>query len=369
MASMESYRVSTLAQVISMKKNTAIVIILILSLFCSGCRLGYIFHAATNQFRLIRDSVEVEDALNNDLLESDHRNRIRLVASVKDFGERELGLKKTENYQTVYLKSDQPPLYTVSACPKDRLERVLWWFPIVGNMPYLGFFNTEEAKKEKARLVKKDLDVSIGVAEAYSTLGWFKDPLTLNLLNRSTAELTETILHEMTHTTIYLKGQGEFNEGLANLVGKVGAVYFLETTLGRSHPFTVEAENVLADERLFSSFISSLFDRLEELYGSDMTYEEKLEEREKIFTMSLKEYKRIEEGFKSDRFKGFGEYGLNNAYIMAIGLYHRHFNLFETVLKENNNSIQDMLIYYKKMADKDGDMMEQLKALYQAAAP
>ena len=73
--------------------------------------------------------------------------------------------------------------------------------------------------------------------------------------------------------------------------------------------------------------------------------------------------------FKSERFKGFGEYGLNNAYIMAIGLYHRNFHLFETVLKQNNNSIRDMLIYYNKMADKDEDMMKRLKALYQAAAP
>jgi predicted aminopeptidase len=225
-------------------------------------------------------------------------------------------------------------------------------------MPYLGFFNIEEANREKERLVKKDLDVSIGVAEAYSTLGWFKDPITLNLLKRSTAELTETILHEMTHTTLYLKGQGEFNEGLANLVGKVGAVYYLEKSYGHSHPFTIEAKNVLADERIFASFISSLFDRLEELYYSDMTYEEKLNKREEIFAMHLEEYETIKVDLMSNRFKGFGEYGLNNAYIMAIGLYHRHFDLFETLLQENNNSIRDMLAYCKNMADEGKDMME-----------
>jgi predicted aminopeptidase len=356
MAPLESYRISALVQKIS-------IITLTLALSCSGCQFRYILYAASHQYRLIRDSVKVEDALQGDLIESGHKTRLRLVATIKDFGEKELGLKKTLNYQTVYLKSDQPTIYILSASPKDSLIMSSWWFPIVGDMPYLGFFDLEGARKEKDRLVKKGLDVNIGVAEAYSTLGWFKDPVTLNLLERSTVELTETILHEMTHNTMYIKGQGEFNEGLANLVGKVGALSFMRKTYGDTHPFTIEAENNLVDERLFSSFLASLLEKLDLLYKSDITYQEKLVEREKIFKKSLKEFADIQVNFKTDRFKGFGESGLNNAYLMSIGLYNRHFKLFEEAMMEDGNSVENMLNHLQKMADEGSDMLEGMKGL------
>lgn len=354
MAYLESYRISALVQKIY-------VIILILALSSSGCQFRYILHAASNQYRLIRDSVKVEDALKCDLIESDQKARLMLVAAIKEFGENELGLKKTQNYQKVYLNSDQPVIYIISACPKDRLAIVSWWFPIIGNMPYLGFFDLEKAKKEKYRLARKGLDVNMGTAEAYSTLGWFKDPVTVNLLEKSTVELAEIILHEMTHTTLYLKGQSEFNENLANLLGKVGAISFMRKTYGDTHPFTIEAENNLSDQRLFCSYLTSLLEMLESLYNSDISYEEKLAKREMIFKRSLNEFADIQAGFKTGRYKGFGESGLNNAYLMSIGLYNRDFILFEKALIDHENSIKNMLDHLKEIADKRKDMLEWVK--------
>jgi len=356
MAPLESYRFSALARKIS-------VIALIMILPLSGCRFTYILHAASNQFRLMHNSINVDDALKGDSLEADHKRRLEMVAGIKDFGEKELCLKKTQSYQTVYIESAQPLVYTISASPKDSLSRISWWFPIVGDMPYLGFFDLKKAEKEKEKLISKGLDVSIGVAVAYSTLGWFKDPLTLNLLEESTVELTETILHEMTHSTLYIKGQAEFNEGLANLVGKAGALSFMKMSFGDTHPFTIEAENSIADERMFSSFLDSLLEKLEQLYTSDITYDEKLAQREKIFTSSLDEFDNIRKNFKTDRFNSFGRYGLNNAYLMSIALYHRHFRQFESVLNQNNNSICDMLSYFGKRANEDTEMLRMIKAL------
>lgn len=187
----------------------------------------------------------MEEGLKDDTFSSEQRKRLLLVAQVKAFGEKYLGLKKTQNYQKVCLKSRQNPIYIISASPKDRLVRTTWWFPVVGRMPYLGFFDLESAKEKKERPIKKDLGVTLAVADAYSTLGWFKDFVTLNLLEGSTVRLVETILHEMTHTTLYVKGQGEFNEGLANLVGKFGAVLFFQKVYGPFHPFTLETQKSL----------------------------------------------------------------------------------------------------------------------------
>src|SRR4030042_367841 len=178
MAYLESHRISVLVQKIY-------VIILILALSCSGCQFRYILHAASNQYRLIRDSVKVEDALKGDLIESDQKARLRLVAAIKEFGEKELGLKKTQNYQNIYLNSDQPTIYIISACPKHRLDIVTWWFPIIGDMPYLGFFDLEKAKKEKDRLAREGLGVNMGKAGGNRPIGWFKGPVTVNFLEKS----------------------------------------------------------------------------------------------------------------------------------------------------------------------------------------
>ena len=329
--------------------------ILFLILFCAGCDLAYLFHAATGQFRLLNDSIPIEEALNNSSLTPAQEARLRLVARIKDFGERKLGLTKTENYETVYLVSPLRPIYTVSAAPKDHLTQRTWWFPIVGDMPYLGFFDLESAKEERDRLIKERLDVSLSVANAYSTLGWFKDPVTLNLIEGSTPDLVDTILHEMTHTTLYLKGQGAFNEGLAVLVGKVGAFLFFEEVFGPSHPFTEEAKGSIEDERLFSRFLASLMRELEQLYNSPINYQEKLTRREEVFAGSLEEFEHIRERFKTDRFIHFGKRPLNNAYILSVGLYHRNFDLFEAVLEKKGGSIREMLLFFKDLSKEKGD--------------
>ena len=333
-------------------------VLLVLVPLCAGCELTYLFHVAAGQFRLVSGSIPLETALEGNSLAPPQKEHLLLVPLIKDFGEKELGLRKTQNYQTVYLKSSQRPIYTVSASPKDRLTRKTWWFPVVGDMPYLGFFDRENAKAEKEELLKRGLDVTVGMADAYSTLGWFQDPVTLNLIDGSTVNLVETILHEMTHTTLYVKGQGEFNEGLAVLVGKVGAVRFLEKNYGFSNHLTIEAKKALEDEAVFSGFLATLFERLELLYNSPIGYQEKLIEREKIFSEALVAFGRVAQTLKTRRFIHFGRGGLNNAYLMSVGLYHRHFHLFETVLQKQGGSVKGMLAFFQGLSKQEGDILE-----------
>jgi predicted aminopeptidase len=327
----------------------------------TACRLSYVLHAAAGQVRLLNNSIPVEEALKKDSLGPRHKERLHLVAQVKAFGENELGLKETENYQTVYLKSHQPPIYVVAASPKDQLIRKTWWFPVAGRMPSLGFFDKERANAEKEKLLKKDLDVIMGVADAYSTLGWFQDPVTLNLLEGSTVDLVETILHEMTHTTLYLKDEADFNEGLAVLVGKVGTIQFLEKTFGSSDPLTMEAKRNLEDERLFCSFLASLLQQLEQLYASSVSYEEKLTQREEVFERSLMRFGGIKNQLQTDRFTHFGSAKMNNAYLLSIGLYHRHFHLFESILKENGSSIKETISFLRQFTMEEGDIFKRLQ--------
>jgi predicted aminopeptidase len=337
---------------------TGIILILTFVLLGAGCRMGYLFHAASGQYELLNESVPVEEGLKDDTLSEENKIRLRLVGQIKDFGEKELGLKETENYETVYLKSQRNPIYTVTASPKDQLSLKTWWFPIVGKMPYLGFFDLEKAKAERTKLEKKDLDVNLGAAGAFSTLGWFKDPITLSLIEGSTYYLVETILHELTHTTLYVSGQGDFNEGFANLMGLMGAKQFLEAHYGSTHPLTIEAQNHIEDERLFSSFIATLMEGLESIYNSSISYEKKLSDREKIFSLALASFEDLKGKLKTDRFIYFGRSGLNNAYLMSISLYHRYFHLFEAVYKKKGQSVQETLKYFQELAEEKEDIIK-----------
>jgi len=346
------------------RSNLAGLILILTFLFVgSGCRMGYLFHAASGEYELLSGAIPVEEGLNDDTLTDEQKARLRLVEPIKKFGEKELGLKETENYEKVYIKSRRNPIYTISASPKDRLSRKTWWFPIVGDMPYLGFFDLEKAEAEKAKLEKKDLDVTLGVAGAFSTLGWFKDPLTLSLIEGSTLALVETILHELTHTTIYVKDQGAFNEGIANLIGLVGARQFLEAHYGPFHPLSLEAQDIIEDERLFSSFIASLMEELKALYNSPISYQEKLIRREQIFERALESFERLKDRLKTNRFTFFGDSGLNNAYLLAISLYHEHFLLFDAVYKRNGDSVKETLKYFQALSEEKGDLIEKVKEI------
>ena len=259
------------------------VLLLCLLLLGSGCRLSYLVHVAEGQMELLNGAVPINKALDTEPFTPEQRNKLLLVSQIKAFGEKDLGLEKTSNYETVYPHSDRNPIFMVSASKKDAFSLKTWWFPIVGDLPYLGFFDLKEAREERARLVYENMDVYLGRAEAYSTLGWFKDPVTMNLIDGTTPRLVNTLLHEMTHATLYVNGQGAFNEGLAVLVGKVGAIQFFEKNFGAEHPFTIEARDALADERLFSGFLNGFMVEVEGVYNLQVGYEEKMRIRAKIF--------------------------------------------------------------------------------------
>ena len=327
----------------------------------TGCQISYLFHAAAGQFRFLYHAVPVEEVLQQGSLPAEQKRRLALVSRIKEFGENELGLKESDNYETINLK-DQSPVYTVSASPKDKLALVTWWFPVVGDLPYLGFFDLEAARKQRDSLMAKDLDTFVGRAEAYSTLGWFKDPLSLHLIQGSDLNLVETILHEMTHTTLYVKGQGEFNEGLAQLVGKRGALLFCEKAFGPSHPVTQEARDSITDEVLFSSYLVSLLSELDTLYKvAQQPYSLKLSKREEVFARHLEKFKAVKEQMRTGRFANFGQGGLNNAYLMSVGLYHRHYSLFETVLAQKGNSIKDLLLFFRDLSEDKGNLVDRTR--------
>ncbi len=326
-----------------------------------ACNGAYLFHAAIGQYHRIVDAVPIEDALKDPSLGDQELAHLNMIGPLKQFAVETLGLTPTESYTTVYLKPQTSVIYTISASPKDRLSRVTWWFPVVGRVPYLGFFDLTRARAKGKSLTEQGMDVFISQAAAYSTLGWFEDPLTLNMLEASTVDFVETVLHEMTHSTLYLRSQPQFNETLASVVAKHGTILFLEAKFGEYHPWTIEAKHELEDERTFSSFLSTVLEKLEALYGESIPYDEKMGRRTIVFTDAKRTFELQGDRYMTHRFDAFRHMDLNNASILALALYHRYFNDLEAVFFENQGSIRETIAFFRKLSKTEPDLIKTLQ--------
>ncbi len=325
-----------------------------------GCRIAYLFHAATGQIKLLAGAEDIAKAAGS--LNEEQAERVELIRQVKAFAERELGIKQTENYSTIYPRPLENPIWALSAAPRDRLTLKTWWFPVVGNMPYLGFFEKARADERAEKLESEGYDVVVRRASAYSTLGWFRDPITMNMLRYQPAVLAEVIIHELTHATVYVKGQAAFNEGLAEFMGIMGAVRYFEALRGPDDPQTKLAAGVAHDEAIFSMFLDLLLGRLEAVYDSSLPYEEKMRKRDEVYAQGLEELRRSESEFKTDLYRNFGQGPVNNARLLSAGLYHRNFGLFHEVYLRKDRDLKSFLLFFRDFVeDGRGNMLDNVR--------
>src|SRR5262249_54103375 len=152
--------------------------------------------------------------------------KLRLVLEARQFAAESIGLRAKESF-TTYSALDRDTLVLVlSGAYRDRLVPKTWWFPIVGSVPYKGFFDFNAARAAAKALGAEGFDVYLRPSAAFSTLGWFNDPLLSTSLRADSIDLVDTVIHELTHNTFYASDQAVFNESFANFVGARGSAWF-----------------------------------------------------------------------------------------------------------------------------------------------
>jgi predicted aminopeptidase len=191
-----------------------------------GIQQGY------GQLNIIWNARPVEEFINDPLFPDSLKTRLRLIDDVRHFATDSLGLKDTENYKTMYDQKGEEIMWVVMASEPFALKHKEWKFPVIGSVPYKGFFNKDRAFELKQALEKEGLDVIIRNPGGWSTLGWFTDPILSKMLNRSEGDLANLIIHEMSHATIFVKDSIDFNENLATFIGDRGAERFLIAKYG-----------------------------------------------------------------------------------------------------------------------------------------
>jgi predicted aminopeptidase len=268
----------------------------------------------------------------------------------------ELGLKESANY-TRYVDLDRNYLAAVvSASARDSFTRHEWWFPVVGKVPYKGFFKVEDARREQNRLEKRDLDVWVRAVDAFSTLGWFKDPLYSYMRDYSDYRLADLIIHELLHATVYIKGQSQFNEELAAFVGTEGARLYIEQVYGGESPEYRGIFDSDADSEAYLGYLRGLIAELEAVYNSAAPSEEKLARKAEIIRESQEHFTRdYDTLFRGDSYRGFSELPVNNAYLDLYRLYYEGNSFYRELYEASGSSMRAFIAAAKTLKSREKD--------------
>ncbi len=261
----------------------AVLLLAPLAVLAAGPLCGcYLLKQAQGQLRILGGAVRIEEMLADPGVPGRTKEKLRLILEIKEFGEREMGLEPTGSYTRFFDTEGAPVSHLVSACPKDRFEPYTWWFPIVGTIPYKGFFDPADADAEADGLERQGYDVARHEVAAYSTLGWFADPVFSTMLDDPEEEIAALILHELTHATVYAPGRTDFNESLASFAGRQGALEFARWRFGLGSPVYDRAVRRFAEAEARDARAIETFRKLDDLYRSGTSREDKLALRDLV---------------------------------------------------------------------------------------
>ena len=309
--------------------------LVVVGVIFSGC---YTLRQGTTFLGYLNRAIPLERLATREGATEEDRLFVQRVEDIRRFALEYLGLSGARNY-TTYVALDRNFLAAVvSATAADSFERHYWWFPVVGRVPYKGFFNVEGARRERARLERRGLDVWVRGVGAFSTLGWFRDPLFTFMREYSDRELADLIIHELVHATVWLTNHPQFNEQLAQFVGTEGARQFMER-MG-----IVEDEEILvkrrADRTTYFAFLQALIVELEEMFASVEPREERLRRKDEIIRAAQARFKaEFDELFYTDTFRFFIDLPVNNAYLDLFRLYHEEDHFFRDLFVRSGSDL------------------------------
>jgi len=315
-------------------------------LVLTACNPLYLARAGYEEALILLAREPIESVIARQSVDDEKRRKLQLVSMSRNFA-LEMGLTPGKSFTTFSQVRKNPLVWVLVGSQPDSFSLYTWWYPIVGSVPYKGYFNERSAKRAAASLERKGYETRIRGSSAFSTLGWFNDPILSTTLLGEDVRVINTVLHELVHNTIWIRGHVDFNESLANFVGYRATIDFLQdenqkqTFLNSQAACSLGAEacqklwttylaraQVLKEAELsIADGIRDLYLALQDLYAGDYTREEKIAERSIIF-----------ERLTAPMHKQYPDlrilHSINNAEIMQLRLYMTRLDLFKELYEK-----------------------------------
>ncbi|RJG08111.1 aminopeptidase [Noviherbaspirillum cavernae] len=287
-----------------------------------GCaQLGYFVQAAHGQFSLLSEARPIDEWLANPAVGDKLKDKLAKVKEIRKFAAQELALPDNDSYTTYADLKRQYVLWNVVATPELSLEPRQWCFPVAGCVNYRGYYSKDEAQAYAKELRREHFDVQVGGVPAYSTLGFFSDPVLSTFIHYPDGELARLVFHELAHQVVYTAGDSRFNESFAVAVEEAGVERWM-AKFGNEKMRKAYAEYE-GRKQDFLALLLKCRKELEDNYARDVSDAEKKKRKAEIFAQLKDEYQtlKVSWGGYSGYDRWFAE-PLSNAHLAAIATYH-----------------------------------------------
>lgn len=314
--------------------------------------VGYGWLQLKGQLNVVNNAIPLEEFLELPSTTEEQKEKVKIILEAKQFAFDELGINFSENYSKIFDQEGKPSMYVVTACDPYFFKPRMWKFPVVGSVPYKGFFDLEKAREEALRIKEEEaIEVDIRTAGGWSTLGWFNDPVLSNMLNRSEGDLASLIIHELTHGTLFVKDSVTFNENLASFIGDKGAIMFLEKKYGEDSEEVKRYKQSIQDDAKFKNYMLGAAQYLDSTYKSMVALP--IEEKEVLKSDALQHIRNKYDTltFASKAYQGyFKERIPKNTFFMSMLRYNSQQQELERQLRKDFNG--DLLAYLNYLKER-----------------
>lgn len=309
----------------------------------------YLTRAGIEQTLILEKRKPLARLVADSSLPAETRAYLSLVLAVRAHAE-SLGLEAGKTYTAYSDVGRDTLLLVLSASPKDCICPHLWKYPIVGKIPYKGFFDVKMAQREADRMAARGFDISLRPAAAYSTLGWFEDPLLSTAMVRDSVELASLVFHEIAHNTLYVKSATPFNESFAQMVGYRSAEEFFR---GRGDTaLATRARDRWSDEIVLGEFYDGLLGRLEAFYAGKPRGDSLEAGRVGIGRWAREQLEGpLGARLRTIRVGRLAERPINNATLVGVRIYRTHLDWFDRWYEQNGRSVRQGVSVLRRLMD------------------
>ena len=324
-------------------------------LFLTGCEtLSYYYQAVEGHLSILNQREAIEDLVESDIDEKT-KSKLQVVLTAREFASAEMHLPVAKNYAHYVDLERDFVVWNVVAAPEFSIKPKSWCYPVVGCLSYRGYYSKSAAEAYAETLRQQSLDVYTGGVAAYSTLGWFNDPVLNTFLRREDASLASLIFHEMAHQLLYFKDDTTFNESFATTVELEGLKRWMKK-YGDSNDLK-KRENYLQHKTEFLQMLLTIRSELDTIYSADQTDTEKRKAKAEFLQSIESKYDALAKDWDNPKlFSGWFKHPINNARLSTVATYHDQVKPLQALLAKHNH---DLPKFYKICQDMEHFTVEE----------